>query len=51
MILSLTIFSFTYDKTNAQNSSAVKLLTEDDLKFLQKEGIELSEFTDEHMRN
>jgi hypothetical protein len=40
----------TFTSIKAQNSSAVELFTEEDLKFLQEKGIDPSEFTDKQIR-
>jgi hypothetical protein len=40
----------TFNSIKAQNSSAVELFTEEDLKFLQEKGIDPSEFTDKQIR-
>jgi hypothetical protein len=50
LISSISFFSFTSNKTNAQNSSTVELFTEEDLVFLERVGLEVSDFTDKQIR-
>lgn len=44
------VSSMTFTSIKAQNSSAVELFTEEDLVFLERVGLEVSDFTDKQIR-
>jgi hypothetical protein len=49
-VSSTTFVSSTFTKTDAQNSSAAELFSKEDLVFLERVGLEVSDFTDKQIR-